>query len=213
MTKVYGAPLSPFVRKVLLSLELKGIDYALVPVTPMDLPDDFEAISPLRKIPAFVDDQLTISDSSVICEYLDERYPEPYLRPAELAQRARCRWFEEYADTRLVEAVGPLFWERVIKPVFMGEQPDQAIVQHSLDSLIPAAFSYLESQLQGDEFLFEGRLTLADIAIGSVLINGVHAKFSVAADQYPKLAAYGSMLHGLEVFRKRLAAEQALFGA
>ena len=113
MTTVYGIPISPFVRKVLYVLEHNGVEYNVEPVTPMELPDDFHQLSPLGKIPAFSDADLNISDSSVICRYLDAKYGEPAdqsLFPSGLVERARAEWFEEYADTKLVELMGGLFF-------------------------------------------------------------------------------------------------------
>ncbi|WP_257265790.1 glutathione S-transferase family protein [Endozoicomonas sp. ONNA2] len=81
MSKLYGVPLSPMVRKVLLALEIKQIDYQLVPVTPFMKPEGFEKISPLKKIPAWQDDKVTLADSTVICEYLEDRYPKQALYP------------------------------------------------------------------------------------------------------------------------------------
>lgn len=211
-TKVFGIPVSPFVRKVIVALELKGIAYELDPVTPMDLPEGYEKLSPLRKIPAFEDDLLGISDSSVICEYLDERYPDIYLRPKGIVERARCRWFEEYADTAMLEAVGPpLFFEKVVKPNFLNEETDQAAVQNALENLVPPVFDYLESQVPGAEFLFEDRLTLADISIVSVYMLGMYAELSIDSATHPKLAAFVDFILQQEVFQQRLAAEKAMF--
>ena len=210
-TTVYGMPVSPFVRKVLVALELKGVDYELVPVSPMNLPEDYEQLSPLRRIPAFKDDLLGVSDSSVICEYLDERYPEIYLRPKNIAERARCRWYEEYADTAMLEAFGPpLFRERVIKPLFMQQETDEAVVQNTIDNLIPPILDYLEGQVPGAAFLFEDRLTLADISIASAYILGMYAQYTVDAARYPKVAAYLDFILSQEVFQQRLEAERAL---
>ena len=71
MSKLYGVPLSPMVRKVLLALEIKQVDHELVPVTPFMKPEGFEKISPLKKIPAWEGDKVTLADSTVICEYLE----------------------------------------------------------------------------------------------------------------------------------------------
>ena len=74
--KILGIPLSPYVRKVVVDLNIKGIDYEIQPVLPGSDDPDFRAVSPLGKIPVLIDDDLSIPDSSVICEYLEEAYPE-----------------------------------------------------------------------------------------------------------------------------------------
>ena len=74
---LYGAPLSPFVRKVRLLLAEKGLDYQLEAIAPFGQPAWYREISPLGRIPALRDGDLALADSSVICQYLEERYPEP----------------------------------------------------------------------------------------------------------------------------------------
>lgn len=101
---VIGNYLSPYVRKVLVCLEFKGIRYEIDPIVPFFGNDEFARLSPLRRVPLLIDDAVAVSDSTVICEYLEDRYPEPRLVPRTPAQRARARWFEEYADSRMGDA-------------------------------------------------------------------------------------------------------------
>ncbi|MFO5689555.1 glutathione S-transferase family protein, partial [Klebsiella pneumoniae] len=60
----------------------------------------FERLSSLRQIPVLVDGDFVLNDSSVICQYLEERYPQPSLYPVDIGQRAQARSLEEYADSR-----------------------------------------------------------------------------------------------------------------
>src|SRR5579883_2015251 len=101
--RIIGSYLSPYVRKVLVVLEEKCIPYEIDPIIPFFGDDRFTAISPLRRIPVMIDEQATLCDSSIICQYLEERYPDPLLYPQDLVQRARARWLEEFADTRMAE--------------------------------------------------------------------------------------------------------------
>ena len=100
-TRITGSYLSPFVRKVLVFLDLKRVPYVIDPINPFFGNDEFMRISPLRRIPVLQDDLVTLTDSTVICEYLNERYATPPLMPCDYVQRARARWLEEYADTRM----------------------------------------------------------------------------------------------------------------
>ena len=59
------------------------------------------AVSPIRRIPVLIDDRVTLADSTVILEYLNERHPKPPLLPADLAQRATARWLEERFGRRV----------------------------------------------------------------------------------------------------------------
>jgi glutathione S-transferase len=77
----------------------------------------FSELNPLRRVPVFIDDEVSVSDSTVICEYLEERYPTPALLPKTAAERARARWMEEFADTRIGDVfIWRIFYEAVVSP-------------------------------------------------------------------------------------------------
>lgn len=73
---VFGAPLSPFVRKVRLFAAEKGFDYQLENINPFNQPDWYRELNPLRRVPAIRDGDFTLADSSVICHYLEDRDPQ-----------------------------------------------------------------------------------------------------------------------------------------
>ncbi|SRR6266852_1952777 len=98
---IIGSPVSPYVRKVLAVCEMKGIAYRLDPIVPFFGDDRFSDLSPLRRVPVFVDDKLSLCDSTAICEYLEERYPAPRLLPVELAQRQIGADAAEFAAGRV----------------------------------------------------------------------------------------------------------------
>lgn len=138
---VYGASLSPFVRKVRVVLAEKGLDYSLENVVPFAPPEWFLDISPLKRIPVLRDTDVaepnTLPDSSVICSYLEHKWPTPALYPAEPFARARAQWFEEYADTLVAECVGRgLFFERVVKKLIGGEC-DETLVATTISNRLP----------------------------------------------------------------------------
>jgi glutathione S-transferase len=116
--KIFGANVSPFVRKVLATATHKGIDFEHEVVMPGSDDPEFRKMSPLGKIPALQDGDLVVSDSSIICEYLEDTLPAVRMLPESLEQRARARWYEEYGDTKMAEAFGLYFFERVAKPLF-----------------------------------------------------------------------------------------------
>ncbi|MFN3583644.1 glutathione S-transferase family protein [Phenylobacterium sp.] len=188
--KIIGSFVSPYVRKVLACLVLKGLDYEIDPITPFFGDDTFERLSPLRRIPVLIDGDLTLCDSSVICAYLDEAYPGRALLPADPKDRARARWFEEFADTRLGDVfIWGLFYQRNVRPVVWGEPCDEARVEKSLSTDIPAALDYLERELPAAGFLF-GDVDLADISLASFFRNAAYAGFEPDPARWPKTAAY-----------------------
>ncbi|MGN6155553.1 MAG: glutathione S-transferase family protein [Sphingomicrobium sp.] len=188
--KIIGSFVSPYVRKVLACMNLKGLDYEVDPITPFFGNDEFERLSPLRRIPVLIDGDLTVSDSSVICAYIDEKYRGRPLLPQSPEHRARARWFEEYADTRLGDLfIWALFYQKVVRPAVWGEAPDEARVAATLNEALPRELDYLEREVPGSGFLF-GEIGLADIAIASFFRNGAYAGFEPDAQRWPKVAAY-----------------------
>ena len=187
---IIGSYVSPYVRKVLACLNLKGLVYQVDPITPFFGNDEFRRLSPLCRIPVLIDRDLAVSDSSVICAYLDEAYPGHPLLPAEPADRARARWLEEYADTRLGDLlIWSLFYQRVVKPAVWSEPTDETRVRKALDQDIPAALDYLEGELPCEGFLF-GEIGVADIAIASFFRNAHYASYDIDPARWPRTAMF-----------------------
>jgi glutathione S-transferase len=188
--KIIGSFVSPYVRKVLACMNLKGLEYEVDPITPFFGNDEFERLSPLRRIPVLIDGDVTLSDSSVICAYLDEAYPHRPLLPAHPKERARARCLEEYADKRLGDLfIWGLFYQKVVRPAVWSEQPDEERVAMTLGEGIPRELDYLERELPGSGFLF-GEIGLADISIASFFRNGAYAGFEVDGECWPTVAAF-----------------------
>lgn len=187
---IIGSFVSPYVRKVLAAMNLKGLAFEVDPITPFFGNDDFERISPLRRIPVLIDGDFSISDSSVICDYLDDAYAGHPLFPRDPKQRARAHWFEEFADTRLGDLfIWSLFYQKIVRPAVWGEATNEERVRKAETEDIPAALDYLESELPADGFLF-GEIGVADIAIASFFRNGAYAGFQTDADRWPRTAAF-----------------------
>src|SRR5512143_2763386 len=133
ITRIIGTYISPYVRKVLVVLHLKGIAYAIDPIIPFMGDERFSTLGPRRRLPALIDDQVTLADSTVICEYLEDRYPQPALYPRDLVQRARARWLEEFADTRMGDVfIWQLFNQVAINPFVWGQKTDEAALKKTL---------------------------------------------------------------------------------
>jgi len=189
MIRIIGSFVSPYVRKVLACMNLKGLDYEVDPITPFYGDDEFERLSPLRRIPILIDGDVAVSDSTVICAYLDDAYPERPLLPSSPADRARARWFEEYADTRLGDLfIWGLFYQRNVRPLVWGEPTDEQRVRDTIEQGLPKELDYLERELPASGYLF-GDLGLADIAIATFFRNGAYAGFEPDANRWPRTAA------------------------
>ncbi|WP_114953799.1 glutathione S-transferase family protein [Sphingosinicella terrae] len=211
--RIIGSYVSPYVRKVLACLALKGLAYEIDPITPFYGDERFERLSPLRRIPILIDGDLVLTDSSVICFYLDEAYPGAPLLPADLRDRARARWLEEYADTRLGDIfIWGLFYQRIVHPIVWGEPGDQARIERTLAEDAPREMDYLESQLPGDGFLFGG-IGLADIAIASFFRNAAYAGFEPDSERWPRTAGFVARTLAHPLFAGLLPFEDVQRGA
>ena len=137
-----------------------------------------------------IDGGFAISDSSVICAYIEDAYTGPALLPTDPRDRARARWLEEYADTRLGEVIiWGLFYQKNVRPLVWGEEPDETRIVDAVERGIPEALDYLEDEAPVDGFLF-GTIGLADIAVASFFRNAAYAGFAIDPERWPKAAAW-----------------------
>jgi len=188
--KIVGSYVSPYVRKVLACLHLKGLGYEIDPITPFFGNDEFRRLSPLCRIPVLIDGDFCTSDSSVICEYVDEAYPGHPLLPSDPKDRARARWLEEFADTRLGDVfIWGLFYQKVVHPLVWGEPGDQQRIAKTLAEDVPATLDYLESELPESGWLF-AEFGIADIAIATFFRNAAYADFTPDASRWPLVAGF-----------------------
>jgi glutathione S-transferase len=152
---LYEHVLSPYAQKVKIALREKGVAFQVA------LPDGmgaggaggaFVAASPRAEVPALVDGETSVFDSTIILEYIEDRWPAPALLPASPADRARVRMIEEVMDTHF-EAVnwgmGELNWFRRAEGDLAKTLTEAAARQTR------GFFSWLETEL-GDRTWFNG---------------------------------------------------------
>jgi len=162
MLALYEIPISPYVRKVKLALLEKGLGFERRRLSPRDLDGaELGALNPRREVPTLVDDGFTITDSTVICEYLEEKCPEPALYPKTPAARARARMLEDVADTHFEPAVWVLM-EVLFFGRASGELADQ--LRTNAKGAIDAHFDLIERELAAAPFLTGESFGIADIA-------------------------------------------------
>ena len=175
---------------MLAACELKGVPYRLDPIVPFFGDDRFSELNPLRRIPVFMDGEVSVSDSTVICEYLEERYPSPALLPSSPAERARARWIEEFADTRLGDIiVWRIFYEAVINPFIWQKPRDKDKIARVVAEDLPEVMGHLERLAPGDGFLF-GALSIADMSVAVVFRNLMWARVELDQARWPRASAW-----------------------
>ena len=188
MIKIHGVYGSPFVRKVLVLLDIKQVPYELVPQMPFARDENYQKINPLGKIPTLVDGDLTLGDSKVICRYLEAAYPETPLYPADIKDRARADWYEDLSTGPVAELAAGIFFQRFMRPFAFKQEPDEELVSKIIDKQLPPLLDYLEGVVPAEGFVF-GAFSMADMSIASPFYNAGYAGYEVDADRWPKLAA------------------------
>jgi glutathione S-transferase len=211
--RIVGSYLSPYVRKVLVCLHVKGLAYEIDPIVPFLGDERFSRLSPLRRVPVLLDDTVTLCDSSVICQYLEDRHPEPAFYPHEVGARARARWLEEFADTRMGEVIiWRLFDQVAIRPFVWGERTDPTVVKRAVEEEIPQILDYLESELPAEGFAF-GRFGIADAALACFFRNAAFARYTIDAARWPRAAALVARTLAHEAFQRLAPFEELLLRA
>jgi glutathione S-transferase len=207
---IVGSYLSPYVRKVLVCLEVKGLAYEVDHIVPFFGDDRFSKLSPLRRIPVLVDGDLVLSDSTAICEYLEDKQPAPALLPADIRDRARARWLEEFADTRMGDVfIWRLFNQIAIRPSVWGEKGDRELVDRTLKEDVPMVLDYLEGEAPADGFRF-GALSIADIAIACYFRNAGWVRFQIDAARWPLASGWMTRTLATPAFQKLARIEDAI---
>jgi len=212
-----GGSVSPFVRKVRVFLVEKGLDFQHEQVNPFAPPEGYREISPLGKIPAFKDGDKTLCDSSVICAYLEKKYPKPALYPSDPYDYARALWIEEFMDGGVMPVTGAkIFRPLVLAPLFAGgkapEPEVEAAAKKAWDEEVAPMLAYLEKELGDGETFVGPSFTIADIAVASILTNSRHAGFAPDRKRYPKLRAFLDRTWSRPSFKQTLEQETPLFG-
>lgn len=211
MPTIHGVNASPFVRKVRIAMEEKGLAYELEPVMPIGVSEEFKKLSPLGKIPVYQDGDYVLPDSSCIIAYLERLHPEPPLYPSDAQEYGHALFLEEYADTRLVEALSTVFFQRVVRSKIMKQEPDESLVKEALSERIPLLFDFLETEVGDGDGIVGGRFSIADIGIGSPFVNFSHAGEDVDSGRWPKLACYLERIHSRPSFKNLIEEEKAAF--
>jgi glutathione S-transferase len=163
---LYSGPLSLFSKKIEIALAEKGLPFerVLVPFTQTrGYAPKHEAVlkaNPKVQVPVLTDGDLTLYDSTVIFEYLEDAYPQPPLYPKSPAGRARARMFELEADEVLLEPVRKLMFRTEPPGTNRGNQEEQALLAYPQ---IVKRLASIETALEGKAFL-AGDFSAADIA-------------------------------------------------
>ncbi|MEY1557175.1 glutathione S-transferase family protein [Yoonia sp. R2331] len=169
MNRLYHYPLSPFSRKVRLSLAEKKIEVELVEERYWEKDTDFLRRNPAGKVPVLKMGNRTMADSTAICEYIEEVHPSPALLPKDAESRYEVRrlvgWFD---DKFYAECTQKLVGERVFRKVMGTGYPDSTNVKEGAKA-IKYHLDYMAHLLDQRRWLAGNDMSLADFAAAAQL--------------------------------------------
>lgn len=169
MNRLYHYPLSPFSRKVRLSLAEKRIEVELVEERYWEKDGDFLRRNPAGKVPVLKMGDRVMADSTAICEYLEEAHPTPALLPKDAAARYEVRrlvaWFDDKFNA---EVTTKLMGERVFRKVMGTGYPDSTNVKAGAKA-IKYHLDYMTWLLDQRRWLAGNDMSLADFAAAAHL--------------------------------------------
>ncbi len=189
---LYEHPLSSYAQKVKIALREKGLDFTA------ERPADFGTghrggplgqANPRAEVPVLIDGDVTLFESTVILEYIEERWPEPPLLPRAPAARARARLTEEVCDTQY-EAVnwgfGEVLWFRRATGDLAGRLKARAARQTA------ELQAWLTERLGAADWFGGARFGWADAAAAPMVNRSVH--YGLGPDAGSPLARWHARL-------------------
>ena len=211
--KLYSGPLSLFTAKVRVALEEKGLAYERVEVG-WSLAQRYEphhpdvaALNPKGQVPVLVDGDLAVYDSTLIFEYLEDRYPAPPLYPATVAGRARCRQLEAAAD----ELIFPALWDLIdgaFYPAAAGGRDEARLARAR--AALTREHARLERELErgGRAYLCEG-FSVADIA-SFIIVHSAASLGAAPAEEHAALRGWLERMRSRPAVRREIDAMRPL---
>jgi glutathione S-transferase len=184
MLTLFDDVFSPYARKVRIALYEKGIPFERVRALHGDCNrTDFLHVNPRAEVPALVDGDFAIYDSTIICEYIEDRYPEPRLYPTDVRLRAKCRFVEDLADTQLDAAM------YAITLIEFGRRETHPAMHEAARRDMERLYDELEHVLGNAEY-FCRAYSIADIAVAPHIAAAGFLGFALDPSRHPNLLAW-----------------------
>ena len=170
MRILYHLPLSPEARKVRLVLAEKRLPFELRVEKSWERRPEYLALNPAATVPTLVEDNgLAIPHSGVICEYLDEAYPDIGLIGRTFAERVEIRSVTAWFDERFAQEVSRnLVYEKIIKPAAGRGAPNSSNLREGYAAL-RVHLAYIGWLAETRKWLAGAQLSLADFAAAAHL--------------------------------------------
>ncbi len=185
MLKLISATPSPYARKVRIALEEKGLPFELLTEVPWDSTTNTPKHNPLEKLPVLIlEDGSSVYESSFILQYLEAKYPDTPLLPADVDDALTARKLEVLCDG-ICDAIVLTFFERMRAE---GGSPEWIARQRRK---IDGGFAEIAKMIEQKHFAVGESFSLGDIAAGTVIgYASVRLPEFPLATRHPNLAAY-----------------------
>lgn len=205
MRKLYAFSLSPFCRKVRLTLAEKGIEVDLIETRPWDKPADVVRLNPASETPVFVEaDGGAVVDSMAICEYLEEVYPQRPLLPEAVFERAETRRLIGWFDGRFrIDVTEKILTEKVLRRLRRSGEPDSRRVREG-GAALREHLGHVNWLAEHRNWLAGDALSLADFAAAGHL-SVLDYLGEVNWANFPEAATWYARIKSRPAFRALLA--------
>ncbi len=188
MVTLYSNPQCPNSHRTRIVLAEKDLPIETIELDPEELPEYFTEINPYGSLPTVIDRETVFFESSVINEYLDERYPHPPLKPGSPATRAQMR----LAVLRIEAELYPLYFNLI--RVKKKSEP-----MRKLRAYLDILNQYLSKQ----DFFIGEQYTLADVSMAPILWR--MSSNNIDLNKWPSLKGYADMLFERPAFARALS--------
>ncbi len=205
MRELHSFPLSPFCRKVRLTLGEKSLKADLIEHAPWERTPELLKLNPACEVPVLVEENgRRVIDSNAICEYLEEAYPDHALLPPDVAGRAEVRRLVGWFDVKFRnEVTENLLVERIYKRFRKQGEPDSGYVRAGAANL-RTHLEYVSWLADRRTWLGGERLSFADFAAAGH-ISCLDYIGSVPWDDFPSAKRWYAKLKSRPAFRGLLA--------
>jgi RNA polymerase-associated protein len=176
-----------------LVLAAKGVSYERVLVDPARPPEDLVDLNPYASTPTLIDRELTLFDTAVVCEYIDERYPHPPLMPIDPQSRARLR----VAAVRIEKD-----WLPEVDTIRAGGRPADAARKRLREHLLSTVPLFKASK-----FFLNPEMSLADCLVAPVIWRLPWLEVDLGREGKP-IIDYGERLFHSQGFARSMTEQE-----
>lgn len=205
MYQLYSYFRSSAAYRVRIALNLKGLDYHIVPVHLVrdggeQLKPAYRALNPDALVPTFIDGEVTLNQSLAIIEYLEERHPTPALLPDDVAARAQVRAIALgiAADIHPIDNLRVLRYLK--RDLGVSEDQKNAWYVHWVTEGFKALETRLAAQASPGKFVWGDTPTLADCCLVPQVYNA--NRFQIDLTPFPRIAAINAHCLTLDAFQR-----------